>query len=109
MKSIKQYSEEAISTAIYGKGSAIIYPTLGIAGEAGEIAEKVKKTLRDKNGEFTDEIKHDIALEIGDVMWYCNALARDIGYSLEEILDLNIIKLLSRRDRGVISGNGDNR
>jgi len=106
---IKEYSDKAIATAIYGEGSSIIYPTLGLNGEAGEVAEKIKKTLRDKNGVFDDEIRYDIALEIGDVLWYCNALARDIGYSLEEIMSMNIIKLESRRDRNKIHGDGDNR
>lgn len=106
---IKEYSEKAIATATYGLGDSIIYPTLGLNGEAGEVAEKVKKVLRDKHGVFDEEIKYDMAREIGDIIWYCNALARDIGYSLEEIMDMNIIKLESRKLRGVISGSGDNR
>lgn len=106
---IKEYSERAISTATYGLGDSIIYPTLGLNGEAGEVAEKVKKVLRDKHGVFDEEIKYDMAREIGDIIWYCNALARDIGYSLEEIMDMNIVKLESRKLRGVISGSGDNR
>lgn len=106
---IKEYSDKAIATAIYGEGASIIYPTLGLNGEAGEVAEKIKKTLRDKNGVFDDEIRYDIALEIGDVLWYCNALARDIGYSLEEIMSMNIIKLKSRQERDKIHGDGDNR
>lgn len=106
---IKEYSDKAIATAIYGEGASIIYPTLGLTGEAGEVAEKIKKTLRDKNGVFDDEIRYDIALEIGDVLWYCNALARDIGYSLEEIMSMNIIKLKSRQERDKIHGDGDNR
>ena len=106
---IKEYSEKAIATATYGWGDSIIYPTLGLNGEAGEVAEKVKKVLRDKYGVFDEEIKYDMAREIGDIIWYCNALARDIGYSLEEIMDMNIVKLESRKLRGVISGSGDNR
>ena len=106
---IKEYSERAIATATYGLGDNIIYPTLGLNGEAGEVAEKVKKVLRDKHGVFDEEIKYDMAREIGDIIWYCNALARDIGYSLEEIMDMNIVKLESRKLRGVISGSGDNR
>lgn len=106
---IKEYSERAIATATYGLGDSIIYPTLGLNGEAGEVAEKVKKVLRDKHGVFDEEIKYDMAREIGDIIWYCNALARDIGYSLEEIMDMNIVKLESRKLRGVISGSGDNR
>lgn len=106
---IEEYSKRAIATATYGLGDSIIYPTLGLNGEAGEVAEKVKKVLRDKYGVFDDEIKHDMAKEIGDIIWYCNALARDIGYSLTEIMEMNVVKLESRKLRGVISGSGDNR
>lgn len=107
--SIKEYSERAIATATYGVGNSILYPALGMNGEAGEVAEKVKKVLRDRCGVFDDEVKHNIAGEVGDVIWYCNALARDIGYSLEEIMHMNLVKLESRKKRGVISGSGDNR
>lgn len=106
---VKEYSRRALATATYGVGNAILYPTLGLTGEAGEVAEKVKKVLRDKNGVFGDEEKHDIAKEAGDVLWYINALANDIGYTLEEIMEMNITKLESRKQRGVIGGSGDNR
>ena len=106
---INEYQEKALATAIYGVGSQIIYPTLGLTGEAGEVAEKVKKALRDKNGEFSDEYKLEILKEVGDVLWYCNALCRDLGYTLEECMELNIQKLESRKQRNIISGNGDNR
>lgn len=106
---INEYQKKAISTAVYGEGNSITYPTLGLTGEAGEVADKVKKVLRDNNGEFSDEKKLEIAKEIGDVLWYCAALARDLGYDLETIAEMNIDKLFSRRDRGVISGSGDNR
>ena len=106
---IKEYSERAIATATYGLGDSIIYTTLGLNGEAGEVSDKVKKVLRDRKGVFDDEIKHDIAKEIGDVVWYCNALARDLGYTLHEIMEMNITKLESRKQRGVIGGSGDNR
>jgi NTP pyrophosphatase (non-canonical NTP hydrolase) len=105
----KEYQDRALATAIYGEGATIIYPVLGLNGEAGEVAEKVKKCLRDKGGVFDEEIKHDIALELGDVLWYINAAARDIGYSLEEIMHMNIIKLESRKIRNKIHGDGDNR
>lgn len=106
---VKEYSEKALSTATYGIGDKILYPVLGLNGEAGEVAEKVKKVLRDKNGVFDDEAKHDIAKELGDALWYINATANDIGYTLEEIMEINITKLLSRKSRGVINGSGDNR
>lgn len=107
--SMYEYQQKAISTKAYGAGSAIIYPTLGLAGEAGEVADKVKKVLRDNGGEFTKEKKEEIAMEIGDVLWYCAALADDLGMTLDYIANKNIEKLYSRRDRGVIQGSGDNR
>ena len=101
------YQFIALSTAKYpGK---IVYPALGLCGEAGEVAEKVKKVLRDNDGVFTDEIKLEIAKELGDVLWYISALSNDIGYSLEQVALMNNQKLISRKERGVISGEGDNR
>ena len=106
---INEYQNKAIATAIYGEGSSIIYPTLGLTGEAGEVADKVKKVLRDSNGEFTDEKKLEIAKETGDALWYIAALSRDLGYTLEEIAQMNLDKLASRKERNMISGSGDNR
>lgn len=106
---IKEYSDKAIATAIYGESDAIIYPTLGINGEAGEIAEKVKKILRDKKGVFDQENKLELLKEAGDVLWYINALCRDLGFTLELAAQLNIEKLESRRRRDVLGGSGDNR
>lgn len=104
-----EYQTRALATADYGVGNKIIYPTLGLAGEAGEVAEKVKKVLRDKGGIFDEETKKQILLEISDTLWYINALANDLGYNLEEVMLANIDKLESRKERGVIHGNGDNR
>lgn len=106
---LNTYQEAAIETAIYGEGQKIIYPTLGLAGEAGEVADKVKKVLRDNDGVFTDDIKTSVAKEIGDVLWYIAALSRDLGYTLEDIAKMNIEKLESRKQRNVISGSGDER
>tara|TARA_R110002167_G_scaffold45083_1_gene135563 strand:- start:31857 stop:32219 length:363 start_codon:yes stop_codon:yes gene_type:complete len=106
---LNEYQEKAVATAIYGEGSKIIYPTLGLTGEAGEVADKVKKVLRDNEGVFTDEKKKEIAKEIGDVTWYIAALCRDLGFTLEEVCQWNIEKLESRKARNVISGSGDNR
>lgn len=103
------YQNKAVETAIYSEQMNVIYPTLGLTGEAGEVADKVKKIFRDKDGIFSINDKLEIAKEIGDVLWYCAALARDLGYTLEEIGDMNIQKLQSRKDRGKISGSGDNR
>lgn len=104
-----EYQEKAVETAIYGKGDLIIYPALGLGNEAGEVLGKVKKVLRDKNGNFDKESCETISAEIGDCLWYCAALARDLGISLEDIANKNIEKLISRRERNVIQGSGDDR
>lgn len=106
---LNEYQQAALETANYPTEYNIIYPALGMNGEAGEVADKVKKVIRDNNMEFTDDRKREIAKEIGDVLWYCAALAHDIGYTLEEIGEMNNAKLRSRKARGVISGSGDNR
>ncbi len=106
---LNSYQQDALETAIYPKDQAIIYPTLGLCGEAGEVSDKVKKVLRDNNGVFTAEKKLELAKELGDVLWYCATLAHDLGYSLDEIAKMNIEKLRSRQQRNVISGSGDNR
>ena len=106
----KDYQDKAVETAIYGVGNTIIYPALGLANEAGEVLGKIKKVLRDKNGDFDNvDTKIAIADEIGDVLWYIAALSRDIDIPLETIAQRNIEKLLDRRARNVIQGSGDNR
>lgn len=105
----KEYQDKAVETAIYGAGSTIIYPALGLANEAGEVLGKIKKVLRDKEGVFDEESSKAIGDEIGDVLWYMAALARDLDLSLENIADRNIQKLLDRKARNVIQGSGDNR
>jgi len=104
-----EYQKGAISTAIYGEGNAIIYPTLGLTGEAGEVSEKVKKVLRDKSGEFSNEVKQAIAKELGDVLWYIAALCRDIGMPMDVVAQMNLAKLQARKEQNKIHGNGDNR
>lgn len=86
-----------------------IIASMGVVGEAGEVIEKVKKLLRDYNGVMTDDFKKGLVGEIGDVMWYCAVLSDEIGYDLCTVSQKNIDKLLSRLERGVIAGNGDNR
>lgn len=105
---INDYQLGALETAIYPKEHKIIYPAFGLAGEAGETADKVKKYLRG-DYELDPEHKKAIALEIGDVLWYCATLANDLGYSLEEVAQMNLDKLRSRNQRGKIHGNGDER
>lgn len=104
---LNEYQQKALETAIYPH--PIIYPALGMCGEAGEVADKVKKVLRDNNCEFTDEKNYEIAKEIGDVLWYCATLSRDLGYTLDEIAEMNYEKLRSRQLRGMLHGSGDNR
>ncbi len=106
---LDEYQQGARSTAIYPEESKIIYPTLGLTGEAGEVADKVKKVIRDNDRQFTDEKKREIALELGDVMWYAASLAHDLGYSLEEVAQMNLDKLASRMQRNKIHGSGDER
>ncbi|MYM12405.1 nucleoside triphosphate pyrophosphohydrolase family protein [Muribaculum intestinale] len=106
---VNEYQAAALTTAVYPEDKRIIYPALGMCGEAGEVADKVKKVIRDNNQQFTDEKKREIAKEIGDVLWYCATLSRDLGFTLEEVAQMNIYKLQSRKERGTLSGSGDNR
>lgn len=106
---LNEYQDGARSTAIYPESRQIIYPTLGLTGEAGEVADKVKKVIRDNNDTFTDEKKREIALELGDVLWYAASLSHDLGYTLEEVAQMNLDKLASRMQRNKIHGNGDDR
>lgn len=106
---INEYQKAALTTAVYPEDKRIIYPALGMCGEAGEVADKVKKVIRDNNQQFTDDKKLEIAKEVGDVLWYCATMAHDIGFTLEEVAQMNIDKLASRKQRGKLSGSGDNR
>jgi len=104
------YQSSALATAIYpNQGQNFIYPTLGLVGEAGEVAEKAKKIIRDGDGILTDPAREKIALELSDVCWYVAVLAYELDYTMEEIMQMNLDKLASRAERGVISGSGDNR
>jgi len=104
---LDEYQMRAESTAIYPNEYAIIYPALGLAGEAGEVADKVKKIIRDGNSDLF--YKDNIAKELGDVLWYVAVLARDLGYSLEEIAQTNLDKLEDRKNRDMLKGSGDDR
>jgi len=107
---LNYYQEKARSTAIYPDlGNNIVYPTLGLSGEAGEISEKVKKIIRDDGGLVSDEKRKTIGLELGDVLWYVSQLAAEIGFTLDEIGEMNLDKLFSRKERGVLGGSGDQR
>lgn len=98
------YQTSARSTAIYPQNAQIVYPAMGLAAEAGEVANKVKKIIRDGKMD-----RQAIADELGDVLWYVAVLAYDLDYTLSEIAENNIAKLIGRKERGTIAGNGDNR
>ena len=104
-----KYQETAVETAIYPDTHRILYPALGMAGEAGEVANKVKKIIRDGTENMPDDWKDQLASEIGDVLWYCAALANDLGMPLALIAAQNRDKLLERKQKGMISGSGDKR
>ncbi len=106
---LNEYQRRALETAIYPDDKKIIYPTLGLTGEAGEVADKVKKVIRDNEQVFNEEKCQAIALELSDVLWYCATLANDLGYTLQDIAEMNYEKLSSRQKRGKIKGSGDNR
>ncbi|MFN9242789.1 MAG: nucleoside triphosphate pyrophosphohydrolase family protein [Cyanobacteriota bacterium] len=104
------YQGRTAQTARYPDVGAIpIYPTLGLCGEAGEVADKVKKVLRDQDGRFSEAIRTDLALELGDVLWYVSQLASELGLDLNAIAEANLAKLASRAERNVIAGSGDRR
>lgn len=108
------YQRRAYRTAIYPDSMDVIYPALGLAGEAGEVANKVKKFIRDKDGlsqlqlvppkYLPEDLRHSIADELGDVLWYAAAVATDLGLSLGDIAERNLDKLQSRSERGTIGG-----
>ncbi|MEB3159578.1 MAG: nucleoside triphosphate pyrophosphohydrolase family protein [Synechococcus sp.] len=107
---LNTYQLGARATARYPDvGSNPIYPTLGLSGEAGEVADKVKKVLRDREGVFDSEVCESLKLELGDVLWYVAQLSSELGFSLEEVATANLEKLASRAERGRISGSGDDR
>jgi NTP pyrophosphatase (non-canonical NTP hydrolase) len=90
-------------------GANPIYPTLGLCGEAGEVADKVKKVIRDDGGAFSDPVRESLKLELGDVLWYVAQLASELGFDLDTIARANLEKLASRVARNVIAGSGDQR
>lgn len=106
---INEYQKCALETAVYPEQFNVIYPALGLAGEAGEVADKIKKVIRDEEFNISDEKRKAIAMEIGDVLWYCATLAYDLGYDLDTIARMNYEKLKSRKERGKIGGSGDER
>lgn len=105
-----EYQRQAAMTAMYPDvGNNYIYPALGLCGEAGEVAEKIKKVIRDSNGVVSANAKREIEKEMGDVLWYLARLCSEIGLSMDSVALLNLKKLFPRKERGLIKGNGDNR
>lgn len=106
----EEYQKISRKTAIYpDKDNNFVYVTLGLIGEAGEVAEKIKKVLRDSNGILDEERKQSLKKELGDVLWYLAQLSTELGLSLDDIACFNIEKLSSREQRGTLHGDGDNR
>lgn len=112
LQDFDNYANQAMSTAIYpGRGEimGLLYSGLGLAGEAGEVANKIKKCLRDDDCTLTDEKRQAIAKELGAVGWYCAAVASELGIPWSEIAAENLRILASRRERGTLQGSGDDR
>lgn len=91
------------------KGDNLYYPALGLAGEAGEVCEKIKKIMRDKEGILSDADSLELSKELGDVLWYVSALACELNVALSTVVEDNLAKLSSRQERGKLQGSGDNR
>ena len=104
------YQTKAVETAIYpNQGDNLYYPALGLAGEAGEVCDKIKKIMRDCDGIPTDEQEMEILKELGDVLWYVANLCEELDCDLSHAAVLNLEKLGSRKERGTLKGSGDNR
>lgn len=105
-----EYQQSASETAVYpDRGENFIYPTLGLAGEAGEVCEKVKKIIRDRGGVPDTNDRDLIFKELGDVLWYVSTLCDEFGFFMEDVATFNLKKLSSRKNRDQLKGSGDNR
>lgn len=111
MDDFNDYQDFCTSTAVYPNKDTgnFIYPILGLCGEVGEIADKLKKVIRDDNGVITSERREVVKDELGDVLWYLARLSSELGFRLSDIAIRNIDKLTSRKDRGVLHGDGGRR
>jgi NTP pyrophosphatase (non-canonical NTP hydrolase) len=106
---LSEYQRLSRRTAEYPREAWLAYPALGLAGEAGEVAEHAKKVIRDDGGVVEKGRRAAMAKELGDVLWYVAQLASELGLGLDEIAAANLEKLISRQQRGVLSGSGDDR
>ncbi len=105
-----EYQRRTRRTAVYPiVGKRFVYPAIGLAGETGEVLEKIKKVLRDKNGVIDEETKKKIGKELGDVLWYVAQLCTELGLNLEKVAEENLMKVEDRARRGAIHGEGDER
>jgi NTP pyrophosphatase (non-canonical NTP hydrolase) len=106
---LSDYQRRSRQTAEYPREAWLAYPALGLAGEAGEVAEHAKKAIRDDGGSVGEERRAKMSKELGDVLWYVAQLATELGLDLDRIAQENLDKLLSRQRRGMLSGSGDER
>ncbi len=105
-----EYQAQAKSTANYPDVEKnLYYPALGLGGEVGEMQNKIKKIMRDDGGTLREEVRQNLIDELGDVLWYCAAMAIELHIDLEEVAQRNLDKLSSRKERGTLHGSGDNR
>lgn len=107
-----EYQRLAGRTALYpgrDDDKLATYPALGLAGEAGEVCEHIKKAVRDDGGRLSDERRQALRKELGDVLWYVAALASELDLQMGDIARANVDKLADRHERGVIQGEGDER
>ncbi|MCE2393807.1 nucleoside triphosphate pyrophosphohydrolase family protein [Candidatus Poribacteria bacterium] len=110
MKNFNTYQTESRKTwGIIPMNHPIVYPTMGLVNEAGEVAGKIKKIFRDQKGQITEEDRQSLKNELGDVLWYLTQICTELGLTLEEVAETNITKLSSRQERGKLRGSGDNR
>lgn len=107
----EEYQKQALTTVISSDSEFrdLLHWVLGINGEAGEIAEKIKKIIRDKQGKVSKADKEELAAEIGDVLWYLAVFAHHLDVPFEKVAKENLAKLHSRKQRGVLGGSGDQR
>lgn len=107
---MNEYQRKAWETAVYPDiGFNLYYPALGLGGEAGEVQNKVKKVMRDDDGILSFDRRDELIEELGDLLWYIAALASEMEVELNEIAEVNIDKLESRKERGKLKGSGDER
>lgn len=110
METFNTYQRESRKTwSLIHTDHPIVYPTLGLVNEAGELAGKVKKIFRDKNGQISEADREALKYELGDVLWYMAQIATELDLTLQEVAEANLQKLFSRLERGTIQGDGDNR